>query len=126
MVIKFPKGYEVDINNVPDTFEEDIKHCFIQYTEGTSDKLVNLDKLSFIDLIVAKLHKSFDSYEAVKQLILDRTAYEIDESNSIPDSSEFYNIDFMVECYERGLDNASLDSHFGIKDHHIYEMEVQH
>lgn len=41
---------------------------------------------------------------------------------SIPRYDEWNSFEFMEDCYDRGKEDASLYSHFGSDDHHIYDQ----
>lgn len=56
MIVEFPKGIKIDLNNIPDDFEERIKTAFADYTSGTVAEYTYCDKLVFIDWIAEGLH----------------------------------------------------------------------
>lgn len=125
MIIKFPGKISVDIDNVPDDFEDQIKKAFGEYTKGTSKDFTYQDKLAFIDQIIERLHHAGDKWDAVKNLLMDRFEYQLDECGELPDRRDFDSIEFMQDCYLRGREDARLYYQFkdenGIVDHHIYE-----
>lgn len=45
MIINLPRKLTVDINNIPDDFDEIIKNTFRDYTEGTAKEYTYQDKL---------------------------------------------------------------------------------
>ena len=115
MKVKFPRGIEVDIDNVPDDFDDMIRKSFGEYTEGTAEDYTYQDKLAYIDVCRRLLHKAEDSYDAVTNKIKDTFADRLDEYGEFADESEFLSVDFMVECYEYGANN--LYAHY-TGDHH--------
>lgn len=127
MIIEFPRNYKVDLNNIPDDFERQIKKCFGEYTEGTSKNYTYQDKLMFLDVMARKLHKANDSYDAVKAVMWERFEYELDERGDIPDKKDYNCIEFMQRCYEKGLNDSSFYTHI-TKDHRIYDkiMELEY
>ncbi len=104
--VQFPNHVVIDIENVPEDFEEQIKKSFEEYTSGTADDYKYQDKLGYIDLIreYANKEKGLDGYEAVKQLMHERMDYliENDELSDFDYEDEFKTLDFMSDCYERG------------------------
>jgi len=125
MIIDFPRSLKIDIDNVPDDFEGMIQKNFAEYTKGTSSKFTYQDKLSYIDNMVDELHKSGDEWDAVKDLLLERFEYQLDEWGSLPDRDDFESIEFMQECYQKGREDGRLYYQFrderGLVDHHVYE-----
>lgn len=125
MTINFPRNLKIDIDNVPDDFEDMIQKNFAEYTEGTSSEFTYQDKLSYIDHIVDKLHKSGDEWDAVKDLLWEKFEYQLDECGSLPDRDDFESIEFMQECYRKGREDGRLYCQFrderGLVDHHVYE-----
>lgn len=129
MIVKFPGKIEVDIFHVPADFEDRIKKAFSEYTNGTRNDYTYQDKLCWIDNMVTKLHKAGDSWDAVKDLLMERFEYELDECGDLPDRDDFESVDFMQECYNRGREDGRLyyqfeDDH-GIRDHHVYDRVMQ-
>lgn len=95
MKIIFPRGIEVDTNNIPNDFDEIIRNAFEEYTALTRKDYRHHDKLSFIDRCVELLHRAGDEEDAVKSLILGRTEYELDEFGDFPSKDDFWSLDFM-------------------------------
>lgn len=128
-IIRFPGDIKVDIFNVSDDFEEQIKKAFGKYTRGTAKDYTYQDKLCFIDHMVEKLHKAGDEWDAVKNLLMERFEYELDECGDLPDRGDFESVSFMQDCYVRGREDGRLYYQFedknGIKDHHIYDRIMQ-
>lgn len=110
MRIIFPRGIEIDTENIPDDFDEIIKKCFSEYTNGTRKDYRYQDKLAFIDRCVELLHRAGDEEDAVKTLILDRTEYELDEFGEFPDKDDFWSLDFMCDCYAHGKEDMKMYS----------------
>lgn len=118
MNITFPRGLIIDINNVPENFDEIIRNAFKDYTEYTAKEYQYQDKLSFIDRCAELLHKAEDEYDAVKAIILDNVEWELDEYGNLPDKDNFRSIDFMCECYVHGKKDMELYSHY-TGGHHV-------
>lgn len=121
MTVTFPRNYEVDLDNIPDDFEDQIVRCFCDYTRGTASDYTYQDKLLFIDTMVEHLHKVDDPYDRVKQLCLDKFEWDLDTYGELPDKEDYQSVGFMEMCYEQGRSDAHLYSHFGVEDHHVYE-----
>lgn len=125
MKVRFKGNVIVDLDNIPDDFEEQIQKSFEKYTFGTASDFTYQDKLSFCDLIVENLHRAGDEWEGVKNLLLERFEYELEEGGGLPDRDDFESIEFMQECYKRGNDDRRMHYQFkddrGVIDHHIYE-----
>ena len=116
--IRLGNGMDIDIFNPPENLEELVQMEFALYTRGTSSDYTDEDRLRFIDVTIERLHCA-DSYYAVKDLIMERYEYELDDQGRLMDSDEFYNMEFMECCYERGREDASLRYH--CDDHHVYD-----
>ncbi|MCI6831031.1 MAG: hypothetical protein MR896_02955 [Clostridiales bacterium] len=118
MKIKFPRGVEVDIDKVPEDFEEQIRKSFQGYTEGTAKAYQYQDKLSYIDLCRRYAHgnNSYDWIErTVSDLIKDTFCDRFDEFGEFVDESEFLSVRFMETCCEAG--SMNLYSNY-TNDHH--------
>lgn len=113
--IKLPRGIKIDIDNIPDDFDEIISNAFQEYTEGTRKGYTYQDKLAFIDRCRELLHHSEDEEDCVMELMKGRFEYEVSECGDFPDESDFLSIDFMAECYQKGKTN--LYAHY-TGDHH--------
>ena len=125
MIVKFPKGIRVDLKNIPDDFEDQIKAAFADYTTGTSKDYTYQDKLAFIDLIVEGLHHAGDEWDAVKDYLHERFEYDLDNGLGMPDTSDYDGIEALQDVYLKGREDGRLHSQFedehGFKDHHIYD-----
>ena len=104
MIIKLPHIDPIDTLDLPFDFEKKVNHSFKMFTELTNPKYTYEDKLMYLDNLRDYLHP-YESEEAVKQLILERTEFEIDEYRDFPDKDEFWSIEFMCHCYENGNKN---------------------
>lgn len=102
----------VDTNNIPVDFDTMVLEAFKDFTRGTNPRYMYQDKLAFIDSCAECLHKAHDSYDAVKNLILKQTEWNLDEYGELPDADEFWDMGFMCECYENGRKAASLYDHY--------------
>ena len=125
MIVRFPKGIKVDLDNVPEDFETQIKEAFKDYTYGTASDYTYQDKLAFIDQIVEKLHRAGDEWDGVKNLLIEQFDYNISDFSELPDRDDFESIPFMQDCYKRGNDDRKLYYQFpddrGVVDHHVYD-----
>lgn len=120
--VKLPTGIEVDIFNLPEDFEEQIKESFRCYTEETAKEYRYCDKLGYIDCCVRHLNKGKDSDDAVNEMVEGRILYGWRESGEIIQEDDVYCFEFMKDCYERGRTDAKLYSHFGNDDHYIFDQ----
>jgi len=114
--IKLPRGIKIDIDNIPDDFDEIISNAFQEYTEGTRKEYTYQDKLAFIDRCRELLHHSGNEEDCIMELMKDRFEYEVNECGEFPDESEFLSIEFMAQCYQAGKTN--LYAHY-TGDHHV-------
>ena len=132
MMIKLPGNIKFDIKEIPDDLEEQVKAAFGKYTYGTAKSHTYQDKLCYIDHIVEKLHHAGDEWDAVKDLLMERFEYELDNCCDLPDSTDYNSIEFMQDCYRKGREDGRMYYQFpddkGFKDHHIYDkvMEIEY
>lgn len=110
MIVKLPRGLEVDIDNVPSDFEKQVQKCFVDYTEMTNPDYMYHDKLCFIDRMVELLHGNKDADDAVMDKMKEYFEYEVSEGN-FPDESDFLSVEFMTDCYSAGEQSRRLYSH---------------
>ena len=120
--IKLPRGLEVDIFNLPEDFEEQIKEAFRGYTAETDEEYRFCDKLGFIDCCAEHLNHDVDSDTAVDDLVERRILHEWRENGEIIQKDDVYCFEFMKDCYNKGRQDAELYSCFGSDDHHIYDQ----
>ena len=118
MKIMFPRRIVVDVNNVPDDFDEIILDAFKDYTELTREDYTYQDKLAFIDRCRELLHHSQNEADCVMELMKDRFEYGVNEYGEFPDESDFLSTEFMEDCYREGKTN--LYAHY-TGDHHVDE-----
>lgn len=119
MVIDLPRGLKVDTDNIPVNLSEMAQKAFAEFTEGTAEAYQYQDKLSFIDLMVERLHH-VDIEEHIRQKIKQTFAYQLDEYGELMEPSEFLSIEFMEDCYRDGLEDGRLNSRFA-NDYHTNE-----
>lgn len=112
MLIKFPRGVVIDTANISNDFDARIAKAFADYTEGTAAAYRYQDKLAFIDLMSKYLHDADDPEDSVKRLILESTEWTLEEHGSFPSADDFWSMDFMAACYERGVKDQSLYDHY--------------
>ena len=107
-LVKLPRGIEVDIFNLPENFEEQIKESFKGYTEETAKEYRYCDKLEYIDYCVKHLNGGKSSDDIVNKMVEGRILYEWRENREIFEKDDIYCFEFMEECYDRGKKDASL------------------
>ena len=120
--IKLPRGIEVDIFNLPEDFEEQIKESFKGYTEETAKEYRYCDKLEYIDCCVRYLNNCKDTDDVVNEMVEGCILYEWRENGEIIQKDDVYCFEFMNDCYNRGNEDAKLYSRFGSDDHHICDQ----
>jgi len=120
--INLPRGLEVDIFNLPDNFEEEINRVFGEYTQKTVKDYRDCDRLRFIDCCVRHINGNKKSYDVVDEKVEDFITAQWREYGQLDNKDDVYSADFMADCYEEGVQNAVLCSHFGTDDHHIYDQ----
>lgn len=120
--IKLPRGLEVDVFNLPEDFEELIKQSFKEYTSGTAKEYMYMDKLRFIDWCVKYINGNRSSDEMVDILAKKMMCEAWDERKELIEEDDIYNFDFMQQCYDAGIENASLSPYPGKVEHHIYDQ----
>ena len=132
MIVKVLDRLKVDLKEIPNDFDEQVKAAFGKYTTGTSKDFTYQDKLCFIDKIVENLHRAGDEWDAVKKYLMDRFVYDIDNGDGMPDTSDYDGIEALQDIYAKGREDGRLYYQFedenGIKDHHIYDkvMELEY
>lgn len=114
--IQFPRNVVVDINNVPEDFEEIIRKSFKDYTEGTAEDYTYQDKLAYIDLCRMYLHRAENASDCVLEIMKNYMEYEVSEFGEVPDKDDYLSVEFMSDCFEKGRTN--LYAHY-YNDHHI-------
>lgn len=121
-MVKLPRGIEVDIFDLPEDFEEQIKESFRGYTEETAKEYRYCDKLGYIDCCIKHLNGGNSSDDIVNEMVEGRILYEWRENGEIIEEDDIYCYGFMEDCYDRGKEDARLYSRFGSDDHHIYDQ----
>ncbi|WP_147417188.1 hypothetical protein [[Ruminococcus] lactaris] len=121
-VVKLPRGIEVDIFNLPEDFEEQIKESFEGYTDETAKEYRYCDKLGYIDCCVRYLNNCKDTDDVVNEMVEGRILCQWREYGELINEDDVYCFEFMEDCYNRGREDASMYSHFGSDDHHIYDQ----
>ena len=120
--IDLPRGIEVDIFNLPENFEEQIKESFKGYTAETTKEYRYCDKLGYIDCCIRYLNGNEDSDDAVNGMIEERILREWRENGEIIQEDDVYCLEFMEDCYREEKKSSELYSYFGSDDHHIYDQ----
>ena len=111
-MVKLPRGIEVDIFDLPEDFEEQIKESFRGYTEETAKECRYCDKLGYIDCCIKHLNGGKRSDDIVNEMVEGRILYEWRENGEIIEEDDIYCFEFMEDCYDN----------FGSDDHHIYDQ----
>ena len=120
--VELPRGIEVDIFDLPEDFEEQIKESFKGYTAETAKEYRYCDKLGNIDCCIKYLNGGKHSDDIVNEMVEGRILCEWRENGEIITEDDIYCLEFMEECYNRGKEDARLCSHFCSDDHHIYDQ----
>lgn len=120
MIVKLPRGLEVDIDNIPDDFEAQVQKCFSEYTIGTAEEYTYQDKLSFIDLCVKYIHGDMDPDDAVMCLMTESMEHDL-RNGEFPRESDYYSLEYMSYCYDRGRHSQKLSSDEFAEDRHKRE-----
>ena len=110
MIIKLPRGLEIDLDNIPDNLEEQVQRCFAEYTKETNPKFMYHDKLCFIDVMVKKLHGNKDAENAVADIMKDHFECQVFDYGEFPDEDDYLSVDFMEHCYEQGQRSMEMYS----------------
>ncbi|MCT1193288.1 hypothetical protein EFL90_01020 [Lactococcus lactis] len=93
----------IDLCYPPENVKELATESFKKYTEGTAKNYQFIDKLSYLDNLRKYIYGEVDSEDAVKKIIGDYVVHELEEYNSVPDTSEILSIEFMSQCFEEGF-----------------------
>lgn len=120
-IIKLPMGVKVDVFNLPEDFDDIIKRTFYEYTEGTAEDYRFCDQLIFIDHVIESITCNDDEYDKVEEICTEHLQYSMGEYGEIPDKEEYYSVEFMQECYKKGVNDTRLYQHYGSDDHHVYD-----
>lgn len=126
--LEFPRGLVVDVERVPDNFDELIAKAFTEYTHGTAKAYTYQDKLAFIDKCREYAYNvaQFDTGDEVRGLIKTEFARELDDFGEIPDAEDFLSIGFMEQCYNEGFQKGKCDLYGSFKnDRHVDEKIMQ-
>lgn len=112
MRVIFPRGLIVDPQRLPFDLDDRIRESFRAYTSGTRPEYMHHDKLGYIDTVRAAFNEITDSSEAVKDMILKSTEYSLDEYGELKKTEDFWDLDFMASCYEKGDRDSRLYGHY--------------
>ena len=89
-MVKLPRGIEVDIFDLPEDFEEQIKESFKGYTAETAKEYRYCDKLGYIDCCIKHLNGGKRSDDIVNEMVEGRILYEWRENREIIEEDEAY------------------------------------
>lgn len=103
MIIRLPNNGVIDTDNITPDFEGIVKKSFAGYTAGTKKEFMHHDKLSYLDSIRRKMHGVDYTNNAVCELLKEKFAYGLDEFGEITDKDDFFCIEFMEECFDKGF-----------------------
>ena len=112
MIIALRRGVTVDPMKLPEDFEQQVQEAFREYTKGTAPEYRYQDKLKFIDDFRAKINRK-DSEREVIDLIKGQVDWQLSDEGTLPSAEDFWNLEFMVDCYRKGLRKATLYGHYG-------------
>ena len=93
----------IDLCYPPENVKDLATESFKKYTEGTAKDYQFIDKLSYLDNLRKYIYGEVDSEDAVKKIIGDYVVHELEEYNSVPDTSEILSVEFMSQCFEEGF-----------------------
>lgn len=110
--LKFPRGVYIDLTDIPDDFEEQIRKSFHDYTEGTAKEYRWQDKLAYIDLIREYAHRAEAACDWVKQRILSQCEYELSEYGTLPEKDGFLDWRFAEDVFDLGRTNLHATSEY--------------
>lgn len=116
MKVTLVSNFEVDLDNVPENFEELVQKRFAKYTEGTRREYMYHDKLCFLDVVVRRLHGDRWGDDAVMDLMEQCFSYELRERGNVPEKEDFFDISFMETCFNEGKRSMEMYSHEWLKD----------
>lgn len=114
----------IDTENLPGNLEELAQKAFAEYTTGTAEEYMYEDKLSFIDLLVRRMHGKVNEADAVHDLMVDYFEDQINDGE-IPDEDDFLSMDFMEVCFTAGAASASLHDKGYTNDYHENQRVMQ-
>lgn len=113
MTINLPYIEPINTLNLPDDFEEKVKYSFYKFMNGLGIDHIDKEKLFYLDNIRRIYLDRKTPLIEVGKIIGNCVAYDITNNDKYPDKEEFYNFDFMVECYIHG----EMDSRFIKEDY---------
>lgn len=122
MNVRFPRGVVVDINNIPEDFDEQIRKSFEAYTDGTAKEYTYQDKLAYIDKCRMYIHKAESTSNCVVELMKELLEYQVTENGEIPEAEDYLSVEFMEQCFEEGRTNLY---HHYTGDHHQDDKIMQ-
>lgn len=120
--INLSRGLEVDIFDLPEDFKEQVEQAFKEYTSGTAKEYMYMDKLRFIDGCVKYINGNRSSDEMVNILAKKMMCEAWDERKELIEEDDIYSFEFMQQCYDAGIENASLSPYPGKVDRYIYDQ----
>lgn len=102
MKIRLPWIEPINLLDLPKNFDYLVMKSFHDYTEGTAKAYEYEDKLVYLDSLRKFLHPG-DADECVRELVKERVDYEMSEYGNIPDRGDFFSVEFMEECFDKGF-----------------------
>lgn len=118
MIIRLPHITPINTLDLPCDFEERVQESFAKFTEMTAKEYTDEDRLAYIGNLQTAYIRRYEPEEEVKNMILSQTEYEIEENGDFPDKEDFWNFDFMCQCYEKGLEDGGYKKRNYEVDHH--------
>lgn len=117
--MRLPRGLVVNVFDLPEDFDNMIRKCFAEYTDGTNRDYTYHDRLAFMDLCISLSHGGDkNASDAVTELVCDKVRYAWDDCGELLDKDDVYSADFMAECYDAGRRSQRGCDHY-TGDHHI-------
>lgn len=124
MILNLPNNGVIDTQNITPEFENIVKKSFAGYTEGTNPEYMYQDKLCYLDRLRKVFHRVECTSDAVNALIKEDFAYALDEFGEIKGEEDFYNIEFMEECFDAGFLPMYLNGYGATKRNYEKDMKV--
>lgn len=108
MNVKFPRGLVIDLNDIPNDFEQQIERAFKEYTSGTNPEYMYQDKLCFIDRMSELLHGDYSDEVIVDDWIDKYCEYERHENSKFVTEDDVYCYESMCSMVRVGRESHEL------------------
>lgn len=109
------------MKNSTDEIREQVTKDFEKFTQGTSERYRNADKLLYLDNIRNRLHiEDFETF--VKEYVNDKLIFQLDVSDLINDTFE---VDFGYEFAESVFNDRKCNFYKGGRNPIFYDNLVE-